>query len=216
MIKVLQSLYFGNFIAQTPLTAESGWRWIVKTLVELECYAKKICASRERKKSCLISCHYLMIEKQAAGQEYKIGEHSSWRAIHSVISNPKQRSLGLLPELWGEQLFAFVLIFCLHIQELSGLCRLGDSHKLYSLSDGKKNSNIPLCQQGNGYCTGTHTDNAGSCPVALQDKCREQWHGFLQASWFLNKKHDNAMAAGYLATQFLIKRWKSHTLSWFV
>lgn len=41
MIKVLQSLHFGNFIVQTPLTAESGWRWIMKTLVELKCYAKK-------------------------------------------------------------------------------------------------------------------------------------------------------------------------------
>lgn len=41
MIKVLQSLHFGTFIVQTPPTAESGWRWIIKTLLELECYAKK-------------------------------------------------------------------------------------------------------------------------------------------------------------------------------
>lgn len=41
MIKVLQSLPFGNFIVQIPLTAESGWRRIMKTLVELECYATK-------------------------------------------------------------------------------------------------------------------------------------------------------------------------------
>lgn len=93
MIKVLQSLHFGNFIVQTPLTAESGWRWIVKMLVELECYAKKIRASRERKKSCLISCHYLMIEKQAAGQEYKRGEHSSGRTLFILLSPTLNREV---------------------------------------------------------------------------------------------------------------------------
>lgn len=41
MIKVLQTLHFGNFNVQPPLAAESGWRWIMKTLVELECCAKK-------------------------------------------------------------------------------------------------------------------------------------------------------------------------------
>lgn len=57
---------------------------------------QKLCASREREKSCLISFHYLIIEKQAARQEYKIREHSSCRTLFMLLSPTLNREvLGL-------------------------------------------------------------------------------------------------------------------------
>lgn len=183
MIKVLQSLHFGTFIVQTPPTAESGWRWIIKTLLELECYAKKICVSRERKKSCLISCHYLMIGKQAARQEYKIGEHSSCRTLFIPLSPTLNKEvLGLYQNSEENNYLPFssfpVSTFRSSMVFPDWEIPIGSTVPVM----GRKIAASSVSQQGNGYSTGTYIDNAGSCPMAQQDKCREQWRGFLQGS----------------------------------
>lgn len=54
---------------------------------------QKICASRKRKANCLISCHYLMIEKQASGQECEIGEQSSCRILFILLSPSLSREV---------------------------------------------------------------------------------------------------------------------------
>lgn len=54
---------------------------------------QKICASRKRKANCLIFCHYLMIEKQASGQEREIGERSSCRILFILLSPSLSREV---------------------------------------------------------------------------------------------------------------------------
>lgn len=84
MIKVLQILCFGNFIVQTPLTAKSGWRWILKNTWRAGMLCQK-CASQERKKAVWISCH-VPKDREAGGQEHKIGECSSLRILFILLS----------------------------------------------------------------------------------------------------------------------------------